>query len=134
MLFKQKLKLEGLSKGSDLDTVIKELKEKITNRKAKSLKYVEEIRRGNTNVVVEDGMHVEEVEELISSLEIEKINLIDKRRSRVSRKQALSKRKSYASKERMRILTQLAKSGNTSVKMNKQGGYLWNERRRLGCL
>ena len=126
--FKLKLKQEGLRSESELTSVITELKQKIMNREAKSLKYLQEVPGGIDGFqVVEGTMPIEEAEKLLSSLESEKLILIDKRRSRVSRKQALNKRKSYASKERMRILTQLAKSGNSSVKLSNEDTFGMND-------
>lgn len=119
--FKSQLKANGIRSKSELQNIMKELKEKIETHKEKSRQYYEELNSdGKENIQSDNSLTVEEVEELMTKLEDEKIVLIDRRRSRVSRKQALNKRKSYASKERMRILSQLAKEANTNVKVNKE--------------
>lgn len=115
-MFKVRLKQEGFKKDVDLDAVIKELNEKLCDRREKSRLYL----LGQHDTPTNEVLSLEEVELLLSNLEDEKLNLLDKRRSRNSRKQALNKRKSYASKERMRILSQLAKSSNTNQKSQKE--------------
>ena len=117
-LFKQRLKQEGLNKDCDLLTIIKELKDKIAQRKEKSRLYM--LNLNQTEVEENNSVGLEGVFSLISNLEEEKLHILDRRRSRASRKQALTKRKSYASKERMRILSQLAKENNSSPKQQKE--------------
>jgi len=118
-LFKQSLKQEGLKTESDLHAVIKELEEKILERQQKSRNYL--LNLNDQSVTKEEGAaSLEEILKLISDLEEEKVQLMDRRRSRSSRKQALNKRKSYASKERMRILSQLAKGNSSSPKTQKE--------------
>ena len=117
-LFKQRLKQEGLKKDCDLHTIIKELKQKITQRKEKSRLYM--LSLNQTEVEENNSVSLDDVLGHVSTLEEEKLQIMDRRRSRASRKQALSKRKSYASKERMRILSQLAKGNSNSPKQKKE--------------
>eukprot|EP00111_Clytia_hemisphaerica_P017969 TCONS_00053193-protein len=116
-LFKQRLKQEGLQKDTDLHTIIKELEDKILERQEKSRKYLMGLNHCESE---EEAVSLDDILKLIANLEDEKLQLTDKRRSRNSRKQALSKRKSYASKERMRILSQLAKGDNPNPKAQKE--------------
>jgi len=119
--FKQKLKQQGFKDVNEVETTIDEIKEKIKDRKLKSELYFEEMRNWDSNIFINNhNMSYEEVQSTIVKLEDEKVLLQDKQRKRGSHKQALNKRKSYASKERMRILNQLAKSGNpTNVNKTK---------------
>ena len=114
-VFKAKLKEINLKTEGDLVNLINELEEKISERKAKSSKYFEELHRRDEGVTVSDDTSVEEVEKMLEELEEEKMSLFDKRRSRANKRQALNKRKSLASKERMRVISQLAKGGSHST-------------------
>lgn len=119
--FKAKLKEMNMKTEADLSNFIKELEEKIADRKAKSAKYFEELYQNRDSINVTDDTSIEEVEKVLEDLEEEKLSLFDKRRSRATKKQALNKRKSFASKERMRVISQLAKGGpNSTDKANKE--------------
>ena len=131
--FRQKLKQEGFKNENELDTMINDLKEKIEDREKKSHQFYEEMENWhNQDVFSNDGKSLEEIEETIKKLEDEKNHLLEKKRQRFSRKQALTKRKSYASKERMRILSQLAKSSNVNKanvsKSNKEDTFGMNDK------
>ncbi|XP_065674500.1 actin-related protein 5 [Hydra vulgaris] len=123
--FKSKLVEEGLKNESQLSSVIQSLREKILEREEKSIQYFRELNEGVSFVAKNnESTSIEDVEKLIEELENKSLEIMDRKYSRNLRKQALNKRKSYASKERMRILSQLAKSGkntnNGSSKIEKE--------------
>lgn len=121
-LFKTKIKDMNLKSENELNDLIKDIVSKIESRKSKAKKYFEEIKNESCDSKMSkaDNASIDDIEKVLRDLEEEKLSLYDKRRSAAMRKQALSKRKSYASKERMRILSQLAKGGSMAEKLKKE--------------
>ena len=128
-VYKIRMKQEGLKTSEDIEKEISALKEIIQARKQKIADFLSEQERNfDTDFKVDvngksvdptDGMTPEEINVFLGSLRKQKQDILEKQRGREARRNDLKKRKSYASKERMRILSQLAKSGGASKKQKE---------------